>query len=335
MKTQNYRRGTASASLITTALAVPLMPSAPVSGQIYQANAAQISGAHYSEPLTGYSNGIVDDSGIDEALEFIAPRTPAGRKFEYKTEEAKADFQYDAEDAREIGEDFKTMQIVKEMVLGKTLNRGLTAVIDEDDHDDSENPEEEAVERIIRRLKRNELIRAIALLDAAAVNTGRVWSTAAGKNPEADLRASLMAGADASGRLATNLLFSELAWNTRVSSHEAQNTAGGFAAADRSVDEVATKIRATRGLINSSRYDNDGVLTNILGSAVYSYTALPGATRKDSSNIKRFVTTIGGQQFRVHRIQISAKVVHVTVEHYSQTYITSTLGIRKETVSDA
>ncbi len=325
----------ANAALVASVLAVPAYSGGAEPSLIQGANASLVSGAHYTESLTGFSNGIVDNSGIDEALNFVAPEVPAGRKFEYKRQEARADFEVDADDRREIGQDFKETKTHNDLVLGQVHNRGLTTVIDEDEFEADENAEEAAVMRLIKRLKRNELIRAIALMDAAAVNTNRVWSPTPGIDPQQDLQLSLSQGADASGRIANRVFWGERAWIRRTTAHRAQDNAGGYASAGLNVQAATAEAGAEEGMMNSSRFDDDGVLSQIVGDAVYSFTALPGQTRQDSSNIKRFVYQRNGQRYRVHRMEISAKLVRITVEHYSETYITSTLGIRKETIAGA
>ena len=333
MKSKIQRIGTASAALMASALTVPHIGDSPESGEVYQANANVLGGAFYSEALTGFSLGLDDDSGIDSALEFLAPAVQSSRKPEYLIEEALKDFQYDADDERASGEDYKKIGRADTMKISKLKNRGLTMVLDEEDYASSDNPEEDAVATIIKRLKRNELVRAIALLDAAAVNTARTWSTVAGKDPDQDLRLSLATGADASGRLANRVFYGELAWIYRSASHRAQDNGGGTASALFDANQAAQFAGAQEGLVNSSRYDLDGVLTKVVGNKIYSFTGISGAGRKDSSNIKRFVEK--GNQFTVHRQEVSADVVHITVRHRSLTVITSTLGIRKETVAQA
>lgn len=62
--------------------------------------------------------------------------------------------------------------------------------------------------------------------------------------------------------------------------------------------------------------------------------ALDNADTEDSSNIKRFVSPCeDGGDVRVYEQQLTAKLTRISVEHYEKTAITSTLGIRKFTVS--
>ena len=41
----------------------------------------------------------------------------------------------------------------------------------------------------------------------------------------------------------------------------------------------------------------------------------------------------GGGKYRVYEQQINAKMIDVTVEHYSNVLVTSTVGLRKLTIS--
>ena len=58
---------------------------------------------------------------------------------------------------------------------------------------------------------------------------------------------------------------------------------------------------------------------------------------EDPPNLKRFVSSFdaeqGGGFVRVYRQQISAKLVALTVEHYSKIIVTYSGGIRKWTIS--
>ena len=306
----------------------------PAAGRVYEANSSLFTGSHYSESLTGFATGISDNSDVAEALEFLAPVVPiGGRLFEYMAHEAKDDFQFDANDERQIGEDFKVVRTRTKMERGKVNNRGLTMILDEDEIDDDPDAEETAVSQLIKRLMRNDLIRAYNLLDAAAVNTNYTWDTSQGKDPDQDILLGISAGADASGRAANRVVYGETAWIKRKTSHRAQDSAGGRASAGLNAAGVAEELEVDAVQVMKSRYDNGGNLSQVAGSKVISFFAENGQTRKDSSNIKRFVRRIDGQLYRVHRRELGPKLIQITVEHYSESLITSTLGIRKGTIA--
>src|SRR6266545_2172698 len=51
--------------------------------QIEFANAARLTEAYFSEPLTTYAAGWKDPNDINATLEFFAPAVPVNRRFEY------------------------------------------------------------------------------------------------------------------------------------------------------------------------------------------------------------------------------------------------------------
>ena len=71
-----------------------------------------------------------------------------------------------------------------------------------------------------------------------------------------------------------------------------------------------------------------------LSNLVLMYNALDGATTEDPSNIKRFWSPCdNGQELMVHRWDIGPKKMAIAVEIYELLKLTSTLGIRKQTIS--
>ena len=64
----------------------------------------------------------------------------------------------------------------------------------------------------------------------------------------------------------------------------------------------------------------------------------PGLTRTsttdDATHAKRFWSAVeGGGKYRVYEQQVSSKIVDLTVEHYSNVLITSTVGLRKLSIT--
>ena len=59
-----------------------------------------------------------------------------------------------------------------------------------------------------------------------------------------------------------------------------------------------------------------------------------GVTTEDPTSAKRFWSAVeGGGKFRVYEQQVSAKMIDLTVEHYSNVLVTSTVGLRTLTIS--
>lgn len=173
--------------------------------RVTEANAALFDQSHYSEALTGYAIGYRDESGLDEANQFYGPDVPVGRFFQYMEFDNEDYFKSDDDDQRAIGEDFKRVKMHGQIKTAKIPNRGLMICVDEDEVGDDPNWRERKVGQLINRLKRNSLRRKITLLKAAATTTALTWNTDAGKDPDQDIVAELIAANDESGRCLTAL----------------------------------------------------------------------------------------------------------------------------------
>jgi len=303
-------------------------------GMIYAANESRFASVNYSEPLTQYTVGWRDPENLDALLDSIAPSVPVGRRFEFKKATNAEAFFSETDDVRAIGSAFKRVEYTGETVNEKTLNKGLTIRLDKDDLlDDGE--EERAVGRLMQRLSRNEVRRALTLIDAAATNAAKVW--AATTNPDGDLRGALTLGASASGIRPNVVLFSETAWDMRLDAYEAAANTSSYAgrAAAMTPQELARKVMVDRIEIVKARYSTSLTAKGLVQTTltVLAYLALQGAGKDDPSNVKRFVTPVG-TRYRVFRKE-DDKFIDISVEHYSNTVITSTLGIRKLTVAAA
>lgn len=301
-------------------------------GIIYAANEARFTSVNYSEPLTQYTVGWRDPENLDALLDRLFPSVPVGRRFEFKKATNAEAFLSETDDVRAIGSSFKRVEYTGESVNEKTLNKGLTIRLDKDDMlDDME--EERAVGRLMQRLSRNELRRGLAILDSAASNASKTWN--ANSNPDGDIRAALKAGADVSGVRPNVVSFAEAAWDLRLDVYEAQDTPYAGRAASMTPQELARKYMVDLVEIVKARYQSS---TSAKGSVqttltVLLYNAIQGAGKDDPSNVKRFITPIG-TRYRVFRKE-SDKFIDISVEHYSNIVITSTLGIRKLTVAAA
>jgi hypothetical protein len=105
-----------------------------------------------------------------------------------------------------------------------------------------------------------------------------------------------------------------------------------------SPEQLASRLMVDKVYISRERYQTSATAkSEILGSNVYAFFAEDGVDTEDPSNTKRFVTAFSGEQggglVRVYVQQLSAKLVAITVEHYSKVIVTSSLGMRKWTVS--
>ncbi|MEW6306185.1 MAG: hypothetical protein AB1705_22190 [Verrucomicrobiota bacterium] len=326
-----------------TTLTAPIETETPIladsgsgyrGGQILFANDSRFLETHFSEPLTAYAVGWKDPNNLEETLEFVAPSVEVGRRFEWKKAANAEEFYSETDDERAIGGDFKRVEFTGEDVTDKTINKGLTCIVDLDNVAGA-NWQQQKTAKLLRRILRNELRRAVTALTAAAVNANKTWDTTAGLNPDQDIKTELIAAADVSGIRPNRVLFGDTAWNKRSIAYEAQDNAGGYAAAGLSAEELATRLAVDKVLVSRERFQSSaGAKSQVVGNKVVMYFAEDGVDTEDPSNIKRFVSPVeGGGRVRVYVQQISAKLVAVTVEHYSKVVVTYTGGIRQLTIS--
>ncbi len=301
-------------------------------GMICLANEERFTAAHFSEGLTAYAVGWKDPENIEATLDLVAPRVDVPRRFEFKEALNSEAFLSESDDIRAIGAPFKLVQYRGKSNNEKTHNKGLTFRLDKDE-DNLPGQEERATGMLISRLRRNDFRRAGALLIAAATNTAKTWDTTYKKDPDMDVIEDLITGGDARGIQSDTVVYGENAWQKRGLAHRAQNTAGGFASAALTPAQLAQLLMVDRVVISKERYQSSAsAKSKVIGSYVIMYMAPRSVSRDDPSNIKRFVTPVGEGGIRVYR-QEHAKYVDISVEHYSNIVITSTLGIRMFTVS--
>ena len=301
-----------------------------VPGIICAANESRFNAAHLSEPLTAFTVGWQDPEKLRELLDFIAPPVLVGRRFEYKKAVNSEAFLSETDDLRAIGSAFKRVEYTGDTVNEKTLNKGLTIRVDHDEEVGSEW-QERYVQLLLQRLLRNEVRRAITALDDADTNLAKVWDGTS--NPDSDVRNSLVLATNASGIRPNRALYGEGAWDLRSDAFDAQNNAGAFRLAGLTQDELARKLFIDGVKVMSARYQSSSsAKSRILGDQVFLFYALEGQMKDEPSNIKRFVTPAEDGLFRVF-VEDHSKFTDITVEHYSNVVITSSLGIRKITVS--
>jgi len=315
-----------------------ILPKDSVLGheRICLANDARFAEAYFNRPLTAYAVGYRDTADLEGDLEFIAPRVAVNRRFTYEVWSNAEEFLSETlDDLRAIRGDFKQVEYTSTKVEAKTENRGLTMRVDLDEVAEKSGWEERYTSKLIRRLRRNSLRRATALVSAAAVNTAKTWDTTTGKDPDQDVLSELVLASDVSGVRPNRVFYGETAWSKRILAHRAQNNAGGYASAGLAEGSVAAFLAVDGVRYSRARYQSAAAAkTQIVGNLVLMYHALGGADVDDPSNIKRFVSpTASGGDVRVYTQQISAKIYEITVEHYEALKVTSTLGIRKFTVS--
>ncbi len=304
-------------------------------GVITEINADMLTEGTYREALTTYAVGY---PGVDFSadLEVLAPGVPVARRFDYKAwDNAEAFYSELQDDLRAPGADFKSVEYTSEEISAKTQNRGLMVCVDADQVKDVPNWEQQYTRMLLTRLRLNQLRRGAALLSAAATNTGKTWDTTAGKDPDQDVMSDIVTAHTASGVRPNRVAYGPTAWTKRVLAHRAQDSAGGYASAGLTIDQVAQFLGLEKGIVCNARYATSAsAKAEVLSNLVLLFNAIAGATVEDSSNIKRFWSPCdNGMELMVHRWDIGPKKMCIAVELYELMKITSTLGIRKQTIS--
>lgn len=303
---------------------------------LHLANDSRFQETNFSEPLTTYAVGWRDPNNIEATLEFLAPAVEVGRKFEFKRANNAEEFLSETvDDLRAIGSDFKRVQYSGTSQVAKTFNRGLTEIVDLDNVTGT-SWEQNVVARLQRRLLRNSVRRAFAALTAAATNTNKVWGGSS--DPDADVRADLNTATTASGIRPNRVLYGEGAFHLRFAAYRAQNNAGAYGSSALTEQELAQLLMVDQVLVSKERFQSAAAAkSEVAGLKQISFYADSMANTEDASNIKRFISmhdaNQGGGRWMVYRQQLSAKLVSITVAHYENIVITSTLGIRQITAS--
>jgi hypothetical protein len=307
--------------------------------RVSEFNADIATESTFSMPLTDYAVGYSDAADLDAELEFFAPEVPVTPRFEYAVHDNAEAFLSDGDDdERPAKADFKEVEYTESRVNDKTVNRGLQITLDMDKIRGRSDWEEHYTAKLLMRIKRNSLRRAITMLSAAANNTAKTWDASAGKDPDMDVLQELLAGALLSGVKPTRVGFGDTAFTKRLVSHRAQNTNGGSSSAGMSLEEIAAFYGVESVLRSNARYTSSATnRSEILGALVLMFNARSGVDTEDASNIKRFFSNgeaeEGGGRYQVYSQRVSAKRHIIAVGHYERIAITSTLGIRKFTVS--
>jgi len=313
-------------------------------GERILANEERFTAAYYSEPLTTYAVGWQDPENLEALIEFIAPRVPVGRRFEFKSAVNVEAFLSELADERMVGSDFKEIEFKGSTVLGKTVNRGLRYRLDLDEEGAGILTEELIVSRILQRLRRNIYRRAIAtLLNASAsYNTPATWTYNATSNPspqpDEDIRTLIQTTQVTSGVFPNRLLIDLKSWNIRKRAYAQQAlAAGAIYGYGRTVDDVVADQSVDGMMVSKALYQSAEWVTPtksyVLPQNLVAFYAQDNPTRDDPSNLKRFVTPVADGDFRVYRQPIGSKFVDISVEYYDVVQQTATIGLGQLTIT--
>jgi len=290
-----------------------------------QAKECQFNQNHYSEVLTQFTKNWTDTDGVESLLNFIAPKVPVSRRFEYKKSETDEIFCSEQDDLRASGSSFKRIEFSGSMIQAKTLNKGLTIRVDADDVV-GDDWQERYVHMLMKRLYRNELRRAIAALKENAKDVEKTWTVES--QPDVDIRETLLLSSYEHGFYPNRLLFGELAWYLRQDCYALQDNAGARISAEMSREHLAEKLLVEG--IRLLKKQHLGIQGDELkGNEIFAFYAQNGLLKDEPSNIKRFVTpSEDGNLFRVY-LEEHTKFTDITVEHYSNIVVTSNTNITR------
>ncbi len=312
-----------------------------VPGEIYLANESRFQENYFHEKLSNYAVGWRDPNDIDGTRRFFAPEVEVSPFFEFKEAINAEEFLTETDDESALGADYKKIEPYKAVTtIARTADRGLMLVVDRRAVRGQSDWEMKKVAKVLRRIARNRLKRAVALISAASTNTAKTWDTTAGKDPDMDVISEKITSATASGIGFNRVGFGDTAWSKRFLSFRAQNNAGGYASAGLSESQLAGLLGVEKVQVSRERYQSSAsAKTEIVNNLVLMFNALEGADTEDASNIKCFVSRYGpdekgaGQLLRVFVQDLSVNLVGIVVSYQELMKITSTLGIRQFTVS--
>lgn len=291
----------------------------------------RVADSQFSEALTNFASGVRSEK-YEALLNFIAPAVRANKRFEFR-KSGKGEFLADSDDVRNVGGDFKRLEVQGEIVQSKTLNKGLTIRIDNDER--YEGIEEEKTQSLVKRLIRNECIRAVAmLLQVAGSPVAKSWTGQTKTQPDADLRELISLVGDAVELDANRLLIGSSAWSKRLDAYESSSAPYAGVAANFGEKQLADKLGLDGIYKSTERLETKSGKGKVVNSAyAIAFIGEDSVIDLDPSTLKRFWSPCdGGEMFRIYRDE-KAKWVDITVEHYSTIVNTVANGAKAISIS--
>lgn len=309
----------------------------PGLGEIVAVNSAQNYAASLAQDVVGYLAGLPspDESAL---LDLLAPPVLTGDFYQF----AKADdeaflTESDDSDIRGIGATFKRVEYRGTTVTDFTQQKGLMQRVDHRTLPRVNGTilpgwENRTAASLRNRLIRADLVRALAVIDAAA-NSGGTKTWDATGNPDKNLRDMAEATRTKTGMRATHLVLGTGAHLLRKDSYEAAARANHAMAmkADYTLEQIAAAANVDRAVLaNAIKQAKKGATkASVLDLVAYSYTAMANATIDDPSNVKRaYSPTMSGGQWAVF-IQEGAAWTDITVFQQSKIFVPQSTGIEK------
>jgi hypothetical protein len=287
-------------------------------GLLCAANEASFAETFMSEPLTTFLVGLPGEAGVQDTLDYIAPPVPCGRRFEYRSFGNTQQMLSETDDIRGIGANFKTVEFKGDLTSGRTVNKGLAFIGDLDVVGEIPNWEQLYTGWLRGRVLRNDLRRGFTALLALHAGTTAKWITAPVTDPDTDLLDLVESLGDSVGIDANAMVIGAQAWSYRVKNLRSTDKAGGFASSMWTPAQVGEWLGLAEGCrkVNHRYATGTGDKTRMLGAYAVAFHRSGTPVMEDPSSLKRFVTTTKGA-FQVYRRELGAKLVEISVGHYS------------------
>lgn len=312
----------------------------PVLGEITAINAGMNYSGSLASDVQGYLAGL-PATDEEQLLDLLFPSIETNDFFQF----ARADDEFflteaDDSDIRAVGASFKKVEYRGTIVTDSTQQKGLTMTVDHKQLRKVNGKivpgwENDYAAALKARLVRAEIVRGLALLDAAATNTNVVWN--ASGNPDGDLRSAAQATRTATGMMPTHLVLGNAAQQLRQDSYEAAARANHEMASHASytMEELARYVGVKRVILEDGvRQTKKGAAKiDRLGLAAYTYTATESPIINDPSNIKRAVSMTPFDGRWAVAIKPGTVSTEITVFHESKLFVPITAGIIKRTCS--
>lgn len=314
----------------------------PVLGEITAINASMNYAGSLASDVQGYLAGL-PATDEEKLLDALFPPIQTNDFFQFPKMDDKFFLtEADDSDIRAIGASFKRVQFTGSVVTDSTQQKGLTMCVDHKTLRKVNGKivpgwENDYAAALKARLIRAEIVRGIALIDAASTNAAVVWSAAG--NPDGDLRAQVQASRLATGMNPTHLVMGNAAQQLRQDSYEAAARANHAMAnhANYTMEQLASYVGVKKVIIEDGikQLKEGAAKVDRLGLATYSYTATDSALIGDPSNVKRAWNETPFDGRWAVAIKPGTVSTEITVFHESKLFIPITSGIYKRTPSAA
>ncbi len=314
----------------------------PVLGEITVINSGMNYAGSLASDVQGYLAGL-PATDEEQLLDMLFPSIETNDFFQFpKMDDEFFLTEADDSDIRAIGASFKKVQFRGTVVTDATQQKGLTMTVDHKTLRKVNGKivpgwENDYAAALKARLIRAEIVRGLALIDAAATNTNVVWSSAG--NPDGDLRSAAQATRTATGLMPTHLVLGNAAQQLRQDSYEAAARANHAMAnhANYTMEELARYVGVKKVIVEDGIKQTKKGATKVdrLGLAAYTYSATDSALIGDPSNIKRAVSQTPFDGRWAVAIKPGPISTEITVFHESKLFIPITSGIIKRTPAAA